>query len=119
VAEAQRIIAGNLAPTPAPEPTATAVPACAGAIWWHEARAHIGERHTVQGPVVHSRAAGDASTMLEIGQQFPDPGTLLVLVRSGSVSGLVGRTVCVVGRIASRSGSPLIEEEAANIVVVN
>ena len=118
-ADVQRIIAGNLSGTPTPESTSTPAPTCHGAIWWNEAQAHLGERRTVQGPVVHNRPGGGTATILEIGQPFPDPNGILVVVPSGSVDALVGRTVCVTGRIAARSGMPTIEEEAANIVVVN
>src|SRR5689334_12514199 len=79
-AEVQRIIAGNLSGTPTPEATATPTPACSGAIWWHEAQAHIGERRTVQGPVVHSRSGGGTATIVEVGQLFPDPNGFLVVV---------------------------------------
>jgi hypothetical protein len=118
-ADVQRIIAGNLSGTPTPEATATPVPTCSGAIWWNEAQSHVGERRTVQGPVVHSRSGGGTATIIEVGQLFPDPNGFLVVVPSGSVAALVGKTVCVTGRIAARSGSPAIEEDATNIVVVN
>jgi hypothetical protein len=118
-AEVQRIIAGNLSGTPTPDATATPAPSCSGAIWWHEAQAHVGERRTVQGLVVRSRPGGGTATVIELGQPFPDPNGLLVVVPSGSVDALVGKTVCVTGRIATRSGSLSIQEEATNIVVVN
>src|SRR5215813_2272188 len=66
-AEVQRIIAGDLSGTPTPEATPTPVPSCAGAIWWHEARTHVGERRIVEGPVVALRQATTAGMLLEIG----------------------------------------------------
>src|SRR5215216_2293651 len=68
VAEVQRIIAGNLSATPTPAPSATPAPQCAGAIWWHEARSHLGETRAVQGAVVAARPGPNAATMLELGQ---------------------------------------------------
>src|SRR5438105_1144912 len=62
-AEVQRMLAGNLSGTPTPEATATPVPTCDGAIWWYEAPAHIGERRTVQGSVVHSRPGGATASI--------------------------------------------------------
>jgi hypothetical protein len=118
-ADIQRIIAGNLSGTPTPEPTATPAPSCNGAIWWHEAQAHLGERRTVQGPVVHKRPGGAAATILELGQVFPDPNGMLVVLPSGNGDALLGKTVCVTGRINVRSGAPAIDEDASNIVVVN
>jgi hypothetical protein len=118
-ADVQRIIAGSLSGTPTPEPTSTPAPTCNGAIWWNAVQSHLGERRTVQGPVVHKRPGGGTATILEIGQVFPDPNGILVVVPSGSVDALVGKTVCVTGRITGRSGMPTIEEEAASIVVVN
>ncbi len=47
VAEVQRIIAGNLAPTPVPVATATPAPTCSGAIWWFEARTYVGDTTTM------------------------------------------------------------------------
>src|SRR4051794_10153269 len=55
VAEVQRILAGNPAGTLTPEPTATVPPMCASALWWHEARDHVGESRVIQGPVVRTR----------------------------------------------------------------
>src|SRR6476620_6277202 len=42
IADVQRVIAGNLNPTPLPQPTATQPPVCASALWWYEARDHVG-----------------------------------------------------------------------------
>ena len=122
MADVQRIIAGNPPPTPPPEPTATVEPGCAGAIWWHEAHAHVGETRVVQGPVVAVRPASNTSVMLEIGQVYPDPTGMTVIVPAGSATDLAGKSVCVGGRITS-SGSaslPTIElRDAASIRVVN
>ena len=44
VAAVQAIIANHPTSTPLPAATATPGPTCQNAIWWTEARAHLGER---------------------------------------------------------------------------
>ncbi len=122
IAEVQRIIAGNSPVTPTAEPTETPQPGCAGALWWYEARSHIGESRTVQGPVVAARTAPNASIMLTIGQLYPDPTGLAVIVPPGTAASLTGKTVCVAGRITSSgsAGLPTIEvRDVSTIRVVN
>jgi hypothetical protein len=120
VAEVQRIIAGNLNATATPEPSATPAPACGGAIWWYEARNHAGETRTVQGPVVAARPAPDSRTLLQIGQAYPDPSSVTVLLPAGDEARLTGRTVCVSGRIGSATVVPTIElRDASSIFVLN
>jgi hypothetical protein len=120
VAEVQRIIAGNLSGTPTPEPTATPPPECGGAIWWYEARSHVGETRTVQGPVVASRPAPDTRTLLQIGQPYPDPSGVTVLLPAGDEARLAGRTICVLGRISSPTIVPTIElRDSSSIFVLN
>ncbi len=120
VAEVQRIIAGNLSGTPAPEPTATPAPGCGGAIWWYEARSHVGETRTIQGPVVASRPAADARTLLQIGQPYPDPSGVTVLLPAGDEARLSGRTICIQGRISGPTTVPTIElRDSSSIFVLN
>jgi hypothetical protein len=120
VAEVQRIVAGNFSVTPIAESTSTPPPACAGAIWWYEARDHLGESRTIQGPVVAARQAPNAAVALEIGQRYPDPTGLVVLAPAGTESRVAGRSICVAGRIANVSGSTTIDvRDASAIVVVN
>jgi hypothetical protein len=69
--------------------------------------------------VVRARPAAGAATLLEIGQFYPDPTGLAVLVPSGGANGLAGKVVCVAGRISGRAGAATIEEDAASIIVVN
>jgi hypothetical protein len=117
-ATVQRIIAGAPTATPLPAPAATPAPNCAGAIWWYQAHAHIGETRLVQGPVVASRPAPGELTMLELGQPYPDPLGLAVLVPAAAPA-FDGKSVCVSGAITNAEGSPLIRvREAASIVVV-
>jgi hypothetical protein len=120
VADVQRIIANKAASTLTPEATALARPSCPDAIWWHEAVAHVGESHKVQGVIVATRPAPDGAALLEIGQRYPDPTGLAVLVTTGSVPRLDGKTVCVAGRITSAEGRPMIRlSSASGIVLVN
>src|SRR5437660_1487249 len=52
VADVQRIIANPQAATATPGGTPVPRPTCPGAIWWHEARSHLGEVQTLQGALV-------------------------------------------------------------------
>ena len=116
----QRIIAGNLEPTSTPQPTLTQPPSCPSALWWYEARDHVGESRVIQGPVVRTRPGPSGSMWLEIGQPYPDPTGLPVLVRADAGADLAGKTICVDGRIAPIDGGPTIDARgAARIVVVN
>ena len=120
VADVQRIIANNPAATATPEATVLARPSCPEAIWWHEARGHIGEMRKVQGVIVATRPAPDGSALIEIGQPYPDPTGLAVLVPAGGVPALDGKTVCVAGRITSAEGRPTMRlSNASSIVTVN
>jgi hypothetical protein len=109
VAEVQAIIANKSTPTPPPEPTATPKPTCPSAIWWSEARNHTGETHTIQGTVVGARAVPGGGTLVEIGQPYPDPTGLAVLVQSGSPPDLTGKTICVAGQISLEAGRPTLQ----------
>src|SRR5579864_9381781 len=95
VAQVQAIIANKSTPTPPPAPTATPRPSCPNAIWWSEARTHAGEAHTVQGTVIATRPAPNGATLVELGQAYPDPTGLAVLLTSGSGDNLTGKIVCV------------------------
>jgi hypothetical protein len=109
VAEVQAIIANKSTPTPPPAPTATPRPTCPNAIWWTEARTHMGETHTIEGAVVGSRPAFGGATLVEMGQPYPDPTGLAVLVTSGATTSLSGKTVCVAGRINLVEGRPTLQ----------
>jgi hypothetical protein len=118
IAAVQIIIANNPAATSTTVPTATAGPTCQGAIWWREARSHIGESRTVQGPVVGSRPAPNATTLLELGQAYPDPTGFMVLAPGAIDTTLMGKTVCVVGKIVALEGMPTMQLQNASAVVV-
>ncbi|HEX8966460.1 MAG TPA: hypothetical protein VF937_01180 [Chloroflexota bacterium] len=120
VAQVQAIIANNPTATPPPASTPTPTPTCPSAIWWTEARSHLGEARTIQGTVVATRPAPDGAALLEIGQPYPDPTGLAVLVPATAAPPLSGKTVCVAGRIAIAEGRPTIQvRDPAAIVVVN
>jgi hypothetical protein len=109
VAQVQAIIANKSTPTPPPEPTATPKPSCPNAIWWTEARTHSGETRTIQGTVVATRPASGGATLIELGQPYPDPTGLAVLVQSGSAANLDGKTLCVAGRITLNGGRATVQ----------
>src|SRR5687768_8922260 len=73
IANLQRVLSSDIAPTATPAPTPAPRPSCEGAIWWYEAHAHVGESRVIEGTVVRTRAAPDANVLLEIGQPYPDP----------------------------------------------
>jgi hypothetical protein len=109
IAQVQAIIANKSTPTPQPAPTATPTPSCPNAIWWTEARTHMGETRTIEGTVIASRPAPGGATLLEVGQAYPDPTGLAVLLASGDATSLNGKTVCAAGRISLDEGRPTIQ----------
>jgi hypothetical protein len=120
VAEVQRIIANRPASTATPGATPLPRPSCRDAIWWHEARSHLGEVQTVQGTIVGARAAADGGSLLEMGQAYPDPTGIAVLVQTSGAAGMTGKTVCVAGRIGMAEGRPTLQlRDASSIVVVS
>jgi hypothetical protein len=118
VAEVQRIIANNPAPTSTPDATPVPRPSCQNAIWWHEARLHIGEVRTIQGTVIAMRSAPSGATMLEIGQPYPDPLTLAVVLPPSSAANLQAKSVCVAGRVTIVEGRPTIQVREPSAVAV-
>ena len=119
VAEVQRILANNPPPTPTSQPTPMPKPTCAGAIWWHEARLHLGQTRSVQGMVVATRLAPDGAALLEIGQPYPDPTGIGVLVPANAAPTLKGQMVCAAGRVTAAEGFTTLQvRDPASIVVV-
>jgi len=120
VAEVQRIIANRPASTATPGATPLPRPSCRDAIWWHEARSHLGEVQTVQGIIVAARAAADGGALLEMGQPYPDPTGIAVLLQTTGATSMTGKTVCVAGRIGMIEGRPTLQpRDASSVVVVN
>jgi hypothetical protein len=120
VAEVQRIIANNPSPTATPNATPIPRPTCQNAIWWHEARSHLGEVRTVQGTIVATRPAPDGLAVLELGQPYPDPIGVAVMIPAAAAPALGGKTVCVTGRINAAEGRPtILARDPSSIVVVS
>jgi len=120
VAEVQAIIANKPTSTPLPDPTSTPIPSCPNAIWWTDARSHSGESRTVQGPVVRIRPGQNGATLLDLGQPYPDPTGLAIVLASGDASNLTNKSVCVGGRISLEEGRATLQvRDAAAFTVVN
>jgi hypothetical protein len=119
VAQVQQIIANPPTATALPAPTATPTPTCPNAIWWTEARAHLGETRTVQGTILGTRPAPAGRVLLEMGQPYPDPTGLAVLLASGSdTSALSGKTVCAAGRINLVEGRTTLQMQDPSSITV-
>lgn len=118
IAAVQVIIANHPTATPLPGATATPSPTCQNAIWWTEARSHIGESRTIQGTVVATRPAPNGLTMLEIGQPYPDPTGIVALAPPDAAAIVNGKTVCVPGRINMTEGRPTIQVRDPSTIVV-
>jgi hypothetical protein len=108
----RRISAGVLGATPTPTPTPVPPPACAGAVWWYEAGAHLGQSLAVQGRVVHAHPAA-GGLRLDLGQSYPDPTGLPVLLHADlspdqADATWAGKMVCVRGRVESSTGGGLL-----------
>lgn len=109
IARVQGIIANKSTPTPAPQPTPTPQPTCQNAIWWTEARSHVGESRTIEGTVVASQPFANGTTMLELGQPYPDPTGLAVLIVTSDSGALNGKNVCVTGHIDLAEGQATLQ----------
>jgi hypothetical protein len=109
VARVQGIIANKSTPTAVPQPTATPTPSCQNAIWWTEAKSHLGESRTIQGTVVGWQPLANGSIMLELGQPYPDPTGLSVLIGTADATTLSGKDVCVSGRIGLTEGQATLQ----------
>jgi hypothetical protein len=118
IADVQRIIANNRTATPTPSPTELPAPSCRGAIWWHEARAHIGESRTVQGPVVSMRPTSNATMLIQLGQPYPDPIGFVVVAPSADLPNLQGQNVCAAGKIVRIEGMPTVRVRDAAAVKI-
>ena len=95
----------------------------AGAIWWYEAKDHIGDRLKVCGPVVDSYWASGSSgkpTFLNIGEPYPNPDRFTVVIWIDNRANFpqppedyyLGKTICVTGLIVPYKGSAQIEAQS-------
>ena len=93
-----------------------------GAIWWDEAKDHIGDRLTVCGPVVDTCWASGSNgkpTFLNIGKPYPDPDRFTVVIWIDYRANFpqppedyyLGKSICVTGLIEPYKGSPQIEAQ--------
>ena len=74
----------------------------------------------MQGTIVGARAAADGGALLEMGQAYPDPTGIAVLVQASAATGMTGKTVCVAGRIGMTEGRPTLQvRDASSIVMAN
>ncbi len=120
VARVQNIISNPSTPTPPPAATVTPMPSCPNAIWWTEARTHVGEMRTVQGTVVGTRPGPGGGQLLEIGLPYPDPLGLAIVVNAGDSSSLDGKSVCATGRIGLVEGRPTLQlTDATSVKLVS
>lgn len=84
-------------------------------VQWYEAAEHLGERTTVEGPVVGATWAKNARgspTFLDLGRRYPDPARFTVLIwgenrpafSQAPESMYMGRVIRVTGEISSYKG---------------
>jgi hypothetical protein len=118
VARVQSILANKSTPTPQPAATPTPAPTCPNAIWWSEARTHTGETRTIQGTVIATRRAPGGATLVEVGQPYPDPTGLVIVLDSSTAANLDGKTVCVAGRIGLDEGRPTLQVRETSALTV-
>lgn len=114
--------------TTIPSTTTTTPPQ--GLIEWSEALDHVGERVTVEGPVVgtyYARSSNGSPTFLNIGRDNPDPDRLTAIIwgrnrgefSSAPESAYRGETIRVTGKVSVYKGSAQIEVKSpAQIEIV-
>ncbi|MBV9582868.1 MAG: hypothetical protein JO057_30150 [Chloroflexi bacterium] len=120
VARVQIIISNPSTPTPTPAATDTPTPTCPNAIWWNDARTHVGEVRSVQGTLVATRAAPAGGQLLEVGLPYPDPLGLAIVLGSGDASALAGKSVCATGQIRMLEGRPTLQlQDATGVKLVD
>jgi len=95
----------------------------AGAIWWYEAKDHIGDRTTVCGPVAGTKYGATSSgkpTWLNIGKDWPSSERFVVIIWGENRGNFPqppesyydGKSICVTGLIQEYDGIPQIEVTA-------
>lgn len=89
---------------------------CRNAVSWTEASQNVGRTLVVVGPVVNVTTAAASQgrpTLISVGNRFPNPNRLTLAVWSDSFElknpgEMVGKFVCVIGKISNYQGSPQI-----------
>ena len=124
------------APTPTwrllpPPQTPTATIACPGAMTWDQAIQNVGERATVQGPVMGTRYASGSRgqpTFLNVGRDYPDRDRFTVVIWGDTRDNFPfapevkydNRTICVTGLIETFEGVPqIIADTPSDIEIVD
>jgi hypothetical protein len=120
VARVQTIISNPSTATPQPAATATPAPSCPNAIWWTDARTHIGETRTIQGQVVGTRPGPTGGQLIEVGLPYPDPLGMAIVLNVGDASRLSGKSICATGRIGLVEGRPTLQlQDASGVKLVD
>jgi hypothetical protein len=120
IARVQNIISNPSTATPLPAPTATPSPTCPNAIWWTDARSHVGETRTIQGQVVGTRLGPAGGQLIEVGLPYPDPLGVALVLSSGDASSLSGKSICVTGNIRLVEGRPTLQlQDIAGVKLVD
>ncbi len=102
---------------------------CEGAISWEQAKANVGKKTTVRGPVVGTNYATSSKgqpTFLDVGKPYPDAARFTVLIWGSDRSKFQGapeqtyrgKTICVSGLIQSYRGAAEIEVKSPADIVV-
>lgn len=120
---AETVSPQSISPEISPEtetPTTTEAVLPAGAIWWYEAKDHIGDRLTVSGPVVGARygvTSNGQPTWLNIGKDYPSSERFVVIIWGENRGNFPqppesyydGKTIYVTGLIEEYDDIPQIE----------
>ena len=105
--------------------------ACPEAMTWDQAIQNVGERATVQGPVVGTRYASGSNgqpTFLNVGRDFPNPDRFTVVIWGDTRDNFPfapeveydNRTICVTGLIETFEGVPqIIADTPSDIEIVD
>ena len=105
--------------------------ACPAALPWDQAIQNVGERATVQGPVVGTRYASGSRgqpTFLNVGRDFPNPDRFTVVIWGDTRDNFPfapeveydNRTICVTGLIETFEGVPqIIADTPSDIEIVD
>lgn len=98
---------------------------------WSDALDHVGEKVTVEGPVVgtsYARSSNGSPTFLNVGRDYPDPDRFTVIIwvqnrdrfPSAPEDAYRGKTIRVTGTVAVYKGSAQIEAKSSSqIEIVN
>jgi hypothetical protein len=120
------LTSGDPAPTRPPmlTPSPAGQPLCPGAIWWHDARKHVGRHVTVEGPVVEVRypvPGTSGRTLVALGQLYADPNRFTIRLAAEfpiPAAAHGQRTVCATGHVERLEGTPAIDVDNPSALIV-